>query len=293
MKPTGNNLIYKGLTAAMLASLSLQSQADAPEEFSEFAPIVEINASDGDVGFHVLLDGAAWKKARIFDPDGNRIFKASDYQGLREQGLTELFMETAEPLCWHDTEDEDYDPDDVVTVADFVSRFPAGEYEARGKSIDNGALQSIAELTHNLPAAPETDISVELDSNDEDSDGDEYEVTISWEPGTDLGECEFTIGANEGEIPDPSTIEVVRWEVVVEPDDDTFLEETGLEEWPDNLPETKFSVQLHADTREIELPEEFIMPYVDAGMYYFKYEVGAKEEGGNQTFTEEEFSVGI
>ena len=35
------------------------------EPFDEFVPIVEINATDGDVGFHVLLDGEGWRVANV------------------------------------------------------------------------------------------------------------------------------------------------------------------------------------------------------------------------------------
>jgi len=43
--------------------------ADEPcGELEECRVFIEINASDGDIGFHVLLDAEGWEKARITDP---------------------------------------------------------------------------------------------------------------------------------------------------------------------------------------------------------------------------------
>lgn len=279
------NRIYAGLLIAGLTAVS--GYAIATEEFDEFVPIVEINASDGDVGFHVLVDGEGWEWVRIWDPDNNPIFRARAFGALRDQGGTEIFMESAEPPCWHDMEDEDYDPEEVVTVAQFLARFVEGEYIARGRTLSDEMLQAEGELTHNLPAAPETEVEVVLDEDEgfEEEDDGEYEVTISWEPGEDLGECEY----EDADIPDPAEVEVVRWEIVVEPNEDELPDG----ELPEGVPKSKFMVQLPGDASSVEVPEEFIQFYLDEGVHHFKYEVGAREESGNQTFTEEEFTVGL
>ena len=44
------------------------------EPFDEIKVIVEINATDGDAGFHVLFDAGAWKEVRIDDPTGKKLF---------------------------------------------------------------------------------------------------------------------------------------------------------------------------------------------------------------------------
>jgi hypothetical protein len=285
MKFSQRHQIYTGLLFAGLAAAS--GSTIALEEFDEFVPIVEINASDGDVGFHVLLDGEGWEWVRIWNADNQPIFRARAFDGLRDQGGTEVFMESDEPPCWHDTEDEDYDPDEVSTVADFVEIFPEGIYIARGRTIEDEMLRSFAEFTHNLPAAPETEVEVELDEEEDDEEEDDgmYEVTVSWEPGEDLGECEY----EDADIPDPAEVEVVRWEIVVEVNEDELPDE----ELPEGVPDSVFMVQLPGDARSVEVPEEFIQFYLDNGVHHFKYEVGAREEGGNQTFTEEEFTVGL
>ena len=140
--------------------------ASAAEGFKVFEPIVETNASAGDVGFHYLLDGGAWKMAQLFDADGDRIL---DLKG---------------------------------TVAEFIERFEAGRYLVRGRNLAGEPISIRGVLTHNLPAAPRTNIVVDAD----------HTVTINWSRGTDLGNCAVPPG-----IPDPATVRVVRWEVAVEP----------------------------------------------------------------------------
>lgn len=260
--------IVSGLVL-MAFPLAVGAWHNPPEEFDEFEPFIEINATDGDVGFHVLLDGEAWKRAAIFDSDWDRMMKARATDDLEEQGVTEFFLESAEPLCFFDEEEPDAE---VVTLEEFVERFEEGTYHARGLTLDLVRLVAEADFTHNIPAAPETEVEIEFE------DGD-IEVEISWETGEDLGECEYP----EGLIPDPAEVEVVRWEVVVEPDEDQ-VEEAGVVFGV-------FSVQLPGDVNEVEISEEFIQRYVDAGVTTFKYEVGAKEESGNQTFTEDEFDI--
>ena len=237
------------------------------EEFSAFDPIVEINATDGDVGFHVLLDGDPWKRAKIYDGDGDRMFKGIGTDDLDEQGITELFMESAEPPCWDDGE---VDEDEIVTVEEFMERFEAGTYSARGRTIDGERLTAEGVLTHDLPAAPHTEYAI---------DGDE--VTISWSGGDDLGNCAVPDGM------DPGSVDVVRWEVVVEPN----VDELPGGELPPGVPFGKLTIQLPADVTSLEVPDEFMAPYLDADVTEFKGEVGAKEVSGNQTFTEFEFST--
>ena len=238
-------------------------------EFDEFEPIVEINATDGDIGFHVLLDGEAWNVAKIYDSDWDRMFRGRGTDDLDEQGVTELFMESAEPLCWDDPEAEE--DEEIVTLEDFVDRFEAGVYHARGRTLEGDRLRAEGLLTHNLPGAPETEVTAEME------DGD-LEIEIGWQAGSDLGNCDFP----EGLIPDPASVEVVRWEIVVEPNEDQV---------PEGVAIGNFMVQLPGDVDEVEIPEEWLEAYMDAGVTLFKYEVGAREESGNQTFTEDEFDI--
>ena len=112
--------------------------------------------------------------------------------------------------------------------------------------------------------------------------GGDIEVELEWEPGDDLGRCEFEGLVRAGVIPHPADVEVVRWEVVVEPDEDQVPEEIAM---------GVYSTQLPGHVREVEISEEFIEAYTDVGVTTFKFEVGAKEAGGNQTFFEGELEI--
>ena len=59
--------------------------------------IVEINATDGDAGLQVFLDGEAWKTMRVTGPDGRTILDVTAKGRLDGYGLTELFSESSEP----------------------------------------------------------------------------------------------------------------------------------------------------------------------------------------------------
>ncbi len=275
------NKISKIPTFSLIAAalVALPAVAIAAEEFDEFEPIIEINATDGDIGFHVLLDGDAWKVAKIFDGDGDRMFKGKGTDDLDEQGITEIFMESAEPPCWFDEDDEDADEDEVVDLEEFIDRFEEGTYKARGRTIEGERLRAEAELTHNIPAAPDVVVDVVGTT-----------VTITFSSGSDLGQCEYPPDL----IPDPAAVEVVRWEVVVEPNED----ELPGGELPEDLAFGVFTVQLPAGDdwmsgMSVVVPQEYMDAYLDEGVNQFKYEVGAKEESGNQTFTEEEFEIEI
>lgn len=264
-------------TLAVVAGSTLVPHALAGgdyEEFDEFVPIVEINSTDGDIGFHVLLDGEGWRVAKVYDSEWDRMLRVRGTDDLEEQGITELFFESAEPLCWDDPE---ADPDEeIVTLEEFVDRFEAGTYHARGRTLEGGRLRASAELTHDLPAAPaNVEVEVELE-------GDDVEVEISWTGGTDLGNCAYP----EGLIPDPGSVAVHRWEIVIEPND---------EQIPEGMAVSVFMVQLPGGLAEqdleVEIPESFLEAYLNAGVTEFKYEIGAREISGNQTFTEGEFEV--
>jgi len=277
---------FRGLSVPRMAIVSMALGAAQTAwsggdftEFDEFEPFVEINASDGDAGWHMLLDGEAWRRAVIFDADGDRILKAVAISSGAVQGFTEFFVESAEPPCWFDAEDPDADEDEVVSLAEFLARFEEGTYKARGRTIEDDRIKATGDFTHNIPAAPETEVEIEWD-------GDEVEVEISWKGGEDLGQCLFPKDLLET---DPKDVGVVRWEIVVEPDEDQLDEINAKRE--NEIADGVFSVQVPAHVDEITISEEWLEAYVGVGVTTFKYEVGAKEESGNQTFTEDEFDI--
>ena len=132
----------------------------------------------------------------------------------------------------------------------------------------------MATLTHNLPAAP--DISA-FDGSEVDPS---QSVVINWAPGNNLGEdCHDPELIDNGTIPDPGTVPVILWEVVVEPDADAV-----------DL-ELVYSVQVPAGQTSVTVPPEYLNAYSALGVTEFKFEVGAREASGNQTFSEGTFEL--
>lgn len=233
--------------------------ADEPcGELGECRVLIEINASDGDIGFHVLFDAEGWKKARIVGSDGKMLFEEQAHAALQDQKLTENFFESAEPVCEEAlAEDED---DEVVTLPEFLERFPAGSYDFSVKLENGEELAGATMLTHAIPAAPA----------DVDFDGSE----ISWAYGADLGACTtFPAGFALAEESD-----ILGYEVVLEPEDEAFSK-------------FKFTVQVPGSANRVTVPADYLAALdPDTPL---KVEVGAIERRpngsfGNQTFTEED-----
>ena len=265
---------FLGAAAAVVMGIcTTVATADEPcGDLEECRVFIEINASDGDIGFHALLDAEGWERAKIIDPDGKTIFDERARGALKDQKLTENFFESAEPLCEEALVEEGED-DEVVTLPEFLERFPAGPYEFRIRGEDGGGaeLAGITMFAHLIPAAPA----------DVDFDGSE----ISREYGEDLGECKtFPEGfmlADE--------LDIIGYEVVLEPDDDA-------------LGGFKFTVQVPSDvvgtSYSVTVPPEYLASLPDDTP--LKIEVGAIERRffqvdammlesfGNTTFTEED-----
>lgn len=269
MKFQLRNWFVSGL--ALVLSFA-STAALAQEEFGEVLVRIETNATDGDVGFHALLDASAWRWLRLDDADGNRVFNARPFAGARSQGLTEVFFESSEPLCEADPEEPDAR---VQTLAQFIALFPEGTYVAHARTIvDNEKLRSETEFTYNLPAAPDIKLTEDMTLPVDDA-------VIMWEPGDDLGEyCHDQSLIDNGTIPDHADVEVVRWEIVVEPADDEGIDFVS-----------KFSTQVPGDQLSVTVPEEFLQRYLDMGVTEMKFEIGGMEESGNQTFSEGEFEI--
>lgn len=252
-KPIHHSLLALGTSA--LLTLTPSVLADAPcGDLDECRVYIEINASDGDIGFHVLFDAEEWEEATITDPGNLPIFEESADNTLADQTLTENFFESAEPVC----EAALAGPGDaVVTLPEFLNRFPVGAYDF---DLDSGDQQGSTNLSHVIPAAP-TEV---------DFDG----KRISWEYGDDLGECTtvppgFAVASED---------DIAAYEVVLEPDDD---EQSAF----------KFIVRVPADVNEVTVPKEYLRGFAPSTP--LKVEVGAIEARpngsfGNQTFTEED-----
>ena len=262
-----SNTLLGAAAAVAMGICTAVATADEPcSDLEECRVFIEINASDGDIGFHVLLDAEGWEQARIIDPDNKQIFHEQAQGALKDQKLTENFFESAEPLCEEELVEEGED-DEVVTLPEFLERFPAGPYEFRNKLEGGGELAGITMFTHLIPAAPA----------EVDFDGKE----ISWEYGDDLGECTtfpegFALALED---------DIVGYEVVLEPEDDALA---GF----------KFTVQVPRTVNSVTVSTEYLgsLPAntslkIEVGAIerrYFQVDTMMLESFGNTTFTEED-----
>lgn len=256
------------VATSVAAALGSTAQATDPcGDFGECKVLVEINSSDGDIGFHFLVDGDDLISTSMFNPRHRKLFTYRVRRELREQYLTETFAESAEPLCFDPTTDDDpeNDDEDFVTLPEFLDRWDAGTYSFFGISDGWEFSFGQTELSFNLPAAP-----TELEFETEIDDG-ELEAEISWEPGNDLGECSAGM---ELLAVQPADVPVKAWEVVLEPDVDGDL---GSMTYVVRIPGT-------AEEREVEVPDDYLETLPENTPA--KIEVGAIGFDDNATFTE-------
>lgn len=156
--------------AALLAAGPLVAAEDEIP-FAVANVIAELNNTDGDLGFHALVDGEPWRLLEIRDPSGARILRVRPTGELRLQGLTEIFFESAEPEF------------DELTPEEFFARFPEGVYEISGVSVDGEEMESEAVFSHVMPAPPEF-LSPEQTDCDEPLWIPAGPVVIEWAPVT-------------------------------------------------------------------------------------------------------------
>lgn len=257
--------VAASLALILAAGMDTAEAAKPCGDFGECKALIEINSTDGDIGFHFLMDGNDLISARIDDPNGTKVFEDQARGPLREQKLTETFAESAEPLCWNDPE-ADLD-EEIVTLEEFLERWAAGPYAFSGKGERGEKSNGRTELTHELPAAPR---NVTFDGG-----------VIRWDAGEDLGNCasfsRLTSLVRAGVLPvHPIDVKVVAWEIVLAPDVED-RDPTG------NL---KFAIRVPGDiaVRAVTVPADFLASLpADTPV---KVEVGALGVHDNATFTE-------
>ncbi len=149
----------------------------AERPFAEAELFFELNDTDGDLGIHASIDGGPWTSLEIESPHDVSLLHISSRSRLRQQGMTQLFFESAEP------------PFDELDPADFFRRFPEGEYEIEGRADYGDELSSTAVLSHVL-AAPPQNILLSGVPAAENCDADPLPlvatpVVIQWDPVTE------------------------------------------------------------------------------------------------------------
>lgn len=235
-------------TAAFFSGAVMAEYDDGNEiPFSVSNIYFELNNTDGDLGIHALIDGEPWKSLQIEDPREREMLDIDLSGRLRRQGLTELFFESAEPTF------------DELAPEKFFKRFPEGEYEIEGITLEGLEMESTSLLSHVLPGPPV--IYVSGVPTPEDCDDDPIPVVsnpviVEWDPVTE----------SHPELGKWGPIEVTLYQLVVEREEPVPL---------------KFTVDLPPNVTSMELPAELIGADEE-----FKLEVLVREASGNQTATE-------
>lgn len=243
------------LSAATLVLSTSAALAGGDDEipFDVASIYLELNDTDGDLGFQALIDGEGWRRLQIEGPDERGLLNVRNRGRLARQGLTELFFESAEPGF------------DELPPEVFLGRFPEGEYEVEGVTLDGEELESVAEVTHLLPAPP-GNLSINGVPAAEDCDAVlpvvGAPIFVDWDPVT---RSHPEIGRTD------EPLEIVRYQLVVELDEPAEL---------------VYSVDLPPKVTELGVPDGFVALGEE-----FKVEIIAREASGNQTAVESCFIV--
>ena len=283
-KVMSTTMLAAAMTALLGSGAGIANATEPCDDFGECKVLVEINSTDGDIGFHFLMDGDNLRYASLFNPKHRKIFSYGTRRELREQFLTETFAESAEPLCFDPTldDDEENDDEDFVTLEEFTDRWTTGKYRFYGIGEGWEVSRGASYLTFDLPAAP-MNLSYEVEEEIDDDGEIDVEGEISWDKGMDLGECSDGLDdlILDGVVADPASVPVAAWEVVLEPDVDDG----------DPLGSMKYVVRIpYADEdgepteREVEVPDDYLETLPDDTLA--KVEVGAIGLDANATFTE-------
>jgi hypothetical protein len=245
------------IAAAVVTHIAAADGRNHEEEeeipFDEASLFFELNDTDGDLGIHGLVDGDEWKKLEIEDPFERTMLDIQVTGRLRRQGLTEVFFESAEPTF------------DELAPKEFFRRFPEGNYEISGVTLEGDELESVVVLSHVMPA-PAPNLTVSGIPAAENCDADPLPsvsapVTIGWDAVT---QSHPTIGKS-------GAVEINKYQFVVEREEPSLL---------------VFTVDLPPEVTEFEIPEEF----TELGDE-FKFEVIVRSANGNQTATESCFEI--
>ncbi len=139
--------------------------AQARIPLADAAIFIEVNDTDGDAGIQIFLDGEGWDFMSVRDPSNDPITDIFTDGPVGNQGITELFFESAEPSF------------DEQPLEDLLALFPEGEYTFNGTTADGMPLTGSAPLTHALPPAPLLLLPLEGDTGIDPGD-----VVIQWMP---------------------------------------------------------------------------------------------------------------
>ncbi len=161
-KSIGKMRSMRLLAVLLVPVIALIMGATAPkvwaQEIAEFELFFEFNATDLDLGFDIFLDADGWTEATLTAPDGaTDFFIVNTGGGLFDKGNTEIMTESAEPPFGPDCAipDECTDQEIADAIATFRADFPAGTWKIEVVFTDTSSTTASADLSHDLPAAPD------------------------------------------------------------------------------------------------------------------------------------------
>jgi len=219
MKRHTRTLPVFGMTMAAL-TLGAAASAVWAAEFSEAELFFELNNTDGDLGIHSSIDGGPYSKLQIEDPNERTILRVAAQGRLAKQGLTQLFLESAEPRF------------EELAPEKFFRRFPEGAYEIEAKALEGEDFKGTVVLSHVI-AAPAANILVSGVPAAENCDtvplpSVSEPVIIAWDAVTE----------SHPEIGKSGAVEIVRYQFFVQQGD------------------VKFGVDLPPTVTEFQVPSE-------------------------------------
>jgi hypothetical protein len=139
----GASILLAGVAAVASSRSDPPAEAARSIRLDEATMIIETNATDGDAGLQVFLDGEPWRSMTVSRPGGKKILTVKGKGRLRNFGLTELFSESNEPEF------------SELPFNKFKRRFPEGRYGFAGRTIEGDKLVGRARLTHDVPPGPQ------------------------------------------------------------------------------------------------------------------------------------------
>ena len=243
----------------LLTSPLLAANDDNELPFKATSIIFE--TTEDDIELQAFVDGNAWKTLKIEDPKERKIFDLRTQRRLGRQGLSEL----------HFASEPDHFPEDALAPSDeanevakaFFRKFPAGNYEVEGQTVDGNELEGVATLTHVLPALPEIEEPVSW--TDDPPLVDPFNLVIKWKPVT----TRF-IGAGP--------VNIIEYQVILDQ-----VEPQRTTPWIDGSARRGL-INVPGNVTSLTVPPEYLLRDT-----LYDFEVLAIEASGNTTISIGEF----